>query len=282
MAHHIEPPAGTLVQLSDVPFGEWYPFFMQWQVPIGVSVLYTVLAFYFNPSKGGLSRMEAKRLNIKLNGAPPSKSLLSPMTMVVFAHNAVLAAYSAWAFRSVFPLFISNIATKGWRNGLCDIDGHVWNTALFMHSYLFYLSKYYELIDTVIVILKGRKATLLQIYHHAGVIVVMYYACYYSPASCVFIVWENAGVHAVMYTYYMLTALGFNPPGKQYLTSLQIFQFLFGQSFIVVYLLLPSCQSASQRMWLWILTSYLLPLIYMFVQFFTQTYKKDDKAKKAQ
>ncbi|KAJ1823344.1 hypothetical protein GGH91_003264 [Coemansia sp. RSA 2671] len=282
LSYHVQPPGGTQVRLSEVPLGEWYPFFMQWQVPVGVSVIYTILSFYFNPSKDSLSRVEAKRRNVSAGGKPPVKSLWEPMTMVVFFHNAILAAYSAWAFRSVFPLFARNIAAKGWHCGLCDLDGAVWNGGLFVHMYLFYLSKFYELIDTAIIIAKGRKASLLQIYHHAGVILTSYYGCYYASSATVFLVWENTGVHTIMYLYYALTAIGISPPGKQYLTSLQIFQFLFGQSFIIFYLLKPACQTASQRTWLWIMTAYLLPLIYLFVQFFSKTYKKDAKPKKDQ
>ncbi|KAI8324274.1 hypothetical protein GQ54DRAFT_75673 [Martensiomyces pterosporus] len=274
MAYRIDPPAGTWVQLSEVPLGEWYPFFMQWQVPVFVSLAYVILAFWFNPASNKLSRIEAKRQNIKAESPAAGKSTLTPMTMFIFFHNAALAIYSGWAFKSVFPVFVQSILSKGFFDGLCDLDGSVWNSVLFVHSYLFYVSKYYELIDTVIIILKGRKASLLQIYHHAGVILIMYYANYYASAASVFIVWENAGVHTVMYTYYALTVLGINPPGKQYLTSLQIFQFLFGQAFILVYLCLPNCQSPQQRSWLWIMMSYLLPLIYLFVQFFAKTYKK--------
>ncbi|KAI7828394.1 fatty acid elongase [Kickxella alabastrina] len=284
MPLRIDPPAGTHVNLSDIPLGEWYPFFMQWQVPTTVAILYTVMAFYFNPKSNKLSNTEAKRLNLKVAGTSAKKAIFTPMNMFVFAHNAILAVYSAWAFMGVFPTFINDISTKGLRNGLCDFDGTRWNSVLFMHTYLFYLSKFYELIDSVIIILKGRKASVLQIYHHAGVIMVMYFANYYCSSASVFIVWENAGVHTIMYTYYALTVIGISPPGKQYLTSLQIFQFLFGQSVAVMYMLIPGCETASQRTWVWILTAYLLPLIYLFVQFFVSTYKKPvaPKQKKAE
>ncbi|KAJ2085952.1 hypothetical protein IW138_006005 [Coemansia sp. RSA 986] len=223
MSYHVEPPAGTHVQLSDVPLGDWYPFFMQWQVPVFVSAVYTVLSFYFSPESSKLSRVEAKRQNASSDGSTTKKKVLTPMTMLVVIHNTVLAIYSAWAFRGVFPLFVNNMIKKGFFEGMCDTDGTVWNSALFVHLYLFYLSKYYELLDTVIIILKGRKASILQIYHHAGVILVMYTSNYFTSPCSVFVVWENAGVHTIMYSYYALTALGFNPPGKQYLTSLQIF-----------------------------------------------------------
>ncbi|KAJ2083417.1 hypothetical protein H4R24_000796 [Coemansia sp. RSA 988] len=275
--YHIPPPAGTHVRLSDVPLGSWYPFLLQWQVPVLVSIVYTALSFYLNYRKD-------KRLSVNTNSSVKKannssmkahkKSILEPMTLIVLIHNTALAVYSAWAFWGVFPAFVQKIIAEGWHNGFCDIDGMLWNTVLFKHVYLFYISKFYELLDTAIIIAKGRKASFLQIYHHAGVIVIMFLANYYSSAASIFIVWENAGVHTIMYAYYALTAVGINPPGKQYLTSLQIFQFLFGQSFVLLYLVTPKCQSSSQSIWLWALTAYLLPLIYLFVQFFSKTYNK--------
>ncbi|KAJ2553712.1 hypothetical protein EV175_002842 [Coemansia sp. RSA 1933] len=281
-AYHIAPPAGTHVQLSGVSLGNWYPFFMQWQVPVFVSIAYTILSFYFSPKSNKLSRVEAKHQDTPAAGstATKNKKILTPMTMLVVVHNTVLAIYSAWAFWEVFPLFVSNMAKKGFSEGMCDTDGTIWNSVLFTHLYLFYLSKYYELLDTVIIILKGRKASLLQIYHHAGVILVTYMTNYYAAGSGLFLVWENTGVHTIMYTYYALTALGFNPPGKQYLTSLQIFQFLFGLVVIVVYLVIPGCQTQIQNRGQWLLTAYLLPLVYLFVQFFKTAYKKQPPSAK--
>ncbi|KAJ1647900.1 hypothetical protein J3B02_005108 [Coemansia erecta] len=264
----IEPAQGLHVSLSSVPLGDWYPVFMQWQVPVTVSVIYMALSFYMNSSLA--SRPAAK----KSNGPSTKKTIFEPMTMLTFVHNVVLAIYSGWTFVCVFPPFVQGIRSKGWFEGLCDTDGSLLNSVLFVHNYLFYLSKYYELIDTLIIVLKGRKASFLQIYHHAGVILIMYYANYTSSPTSIFIVWENSGVHTIMYTYYALTAVGIHPPGKQYLTSLQIFQFLFGLSFIVLYMFLPGCQSPAQRSWLWAMTAYLLPLIYLFVQFFASTYSK--------
>ncbi|KAJ1845962.1 hypothetical protein LPJ70_002267 [Coemansia sp. RSA 2708] len=266
-AYHIPPPAGTHVLPSDVPLGQWYPFFMQWQVPVATSIAYTILSFYFN------SKIKRSQ-QTKSKDAVKPKSRLTPINMVVLIHNALLAAYSAWAFWSVFPRFVSNLSQKGMRDGLCDIDGSLWNAILFSQNYLFYLSKYWELLDTAIILFKGRPASFLQIYHHAGIIIIMYLSNYYSSAVTVFMVWENAGVHTVMYTYYALTAAGINPPGKKYLTTLQIVQFLVGQASVLLYFVLPNCQSADQRKWMWSVTAYLLPLIYLFVRFFVKTYSK--------
>ncbi|KAJ2158514.1 hypothetical protein GGF46_003728 [Coemansia sp. RSA 552] len=261
--YHVAPPSGTHVRLKDVPLGEWYPLLMQWQVPVLISATYTALALAFSARVGNTPRQAAKK---------KKKTGLTPMSLAVFVHNAALAAYSAWAFWSVFPPFVGKILHRGLHEGLCDTDGELWNSVLFVHLYLFYVSKYYELMDTAIILLKGRKASLLQIYHHAGVILIMHLANYTASPSSIFIVWENAGVHTVMYSYYALTTLGINPPGKQYLTSLQIFQFLFGQTAALLYFFRSGCATPLQGIWPWALTAYLLPLIYLFVQFFYKTY----------
>ncbi|KAJ1807671.1 hypothetical protein LPJ56_004865, partial [Coemansia sp. RSA 2599] len=161
----IEPAQGLYVSLSEVPLGEWYPFFMQWQVPVGVSAAYVVLSFYMN------SRITS-RPSAKSKEPGAKKSIFEPLTMLTFVHNVVLAIYSGWTFMNAFPPFVMGIINKGWFEGLCDLDGSLLNSVLFVHNYLFYLSKYYELVDTLIIILKGRKASFLQIYHHAGVILM--------------------------------------------------------------------------------------------------------------
>ncbi|KAJ1933452.1 hypothetical protein GGF37_006723 [Kickxella alabastrina] len=150
---------------------------------------------------------------------------------------------------------------------------------MFKFNYLFYLSKYYELIDTFIILAKGRKATFLQTYHHAGAIATMWVGCYFGSPQLIFYVVENSIIHTLMYTYFALTAMGYSPPGKKYLTHLQIFQFLIGLVFIALYITLPGCLTPLQRNLLFVMLSYLIPLIYLFVDFSMKTYGNKGKVK---
>ncbi|KAJ2478655.1 hypothetical protein EV174_004244 [Coemansia sp. RSA 2320] len=147
---------------------------------------------------------------------------------------------------------------------------------MFKFNYLFYLSKYYELIDTFIIL---AKATFLQTYHHAGAITTMWVGCYFGSPQLIFYVVENSIIHTLMYTYFALTAMGYSPPGKKYLTHLQIFQFLIGLVFIALYITLPGCLTPLQRNLLFVMLSYLIPLIYLFVDFSIKTYGKKNKIK---
>lgn len=62
----------------------------------------------------------------------------------------------------------------------CDKSHSYWNTALGLYGYYFYLSKYYEIFDTIIILLKGRRSSLLQTYHHSGAILTMWAGINYS------------------------------------------------------------------------------------------------------
>jgi len=64
------------------------------------------------------------------------------------------------------------IADMGYE-GAIKIEG-LWEEALAWYGWWFYLSKFYEVIDTAVIILKGRKSSLLQTYHHAGAMICMW------------------------------------------------------------------------------------------------------------
>lgn len=50
-----------------------------------------------------------------------------------------------------------------------DNQSRMWDRGLGYFGWIFYASKVYELVDTLFVIAKGRQSSLLQTYHHAGV-----------------------------------------------------------------------------------------------------------------
>ncbi|KAJ3268416.1 hypothetical protein HK104_005375 [Borealophlyctis nickersoniae] len=126
----------------------------------------------------------------------------------------------------------------------CDRDSRTWDSSLFYYSWFFYLSKYYEIVDTMIILMK------------------------------VF----NSFIHTLMYFYYTLTTLSIQPPGKQYLTRMQISQFLIGGSVSVSYVLIPGCLKREKGMETWerwaytVAIGYLVPLTVLFVDFARRAY----------
>ncbi|KAF2119967.1 GNS1/SUR4 family-domain-containing protein [Lophiotrema nucula] len=125
-------------------------------------------------------------------------------------------------------------------DGLPDTSdvGRIWNEGLAFWGWFFYLSKFYEVVDTAIIIAKGKRSTTLQTYHHSGAMMSMWAGIrYMSPPIWMFVL-VNAGIHAMMYTYYTVSALGVRVPQavKRTLTSLQILQFVVGTTFAGIHL----------------------------------------------
>jgi hypothetical protein len=76
--------------------------------------------------------------------------------------------------------------------------GRIWNEGLAFYGWLFYISKFYEVVDTLIILAKGRRSSLLQTYHHAGAMLCMWAGIrYMSPPIWMFVL-VNSGIHAIM------------------------------------------------------------------------------------
>ncbi len=76
--------------------------------------------------------------------------------------------------------------------------GRIWNEGLAFYGWLFYVSKFYEVVDTFIILAKGKRSSLLQTYHHAGAMMCMWAGIrYMSPPIWMFVI-INSGLHAYM------------------------------------------------------------------------------------
>ena len=113
--------------------------------------------------------------------------------------------------------------------------------SLWFYVYLYYLSKFYELLDTVLQMFSGKIPPnyFLHVYHHSFVIINVWFWLE-SSASLQFIgLLFNTAVHVVMYYYYYLRSVGIVPKWKNAVTSFQIIQFITSAvSFLVMMFLL--------------------------------------------
>ncbi|KXS94384.1 hypothetical protein AC578_6582 [Pseudocercospora eumusae] len=116
--------------------------------------------------------------------------------------------------------------------------GRLWNEGLAFWGWMFYVSKFYEVVDTAIIIAKGKRSKTLQTYHHSGAMLCMWAGIRYMSPPIWMFVFVNSFIHALMYTYYTLSALGYRSPTvlKRTLTSMQIAQFLWGASYAAAHL----------------------------------------------
>lgn len=141
----------------------------------------------------------------------------------------------------------------------------------------FYISKYYEFVDSWIIVLKGRDPIFLQTYHHAGVVLIMWALTVTHSSPVIVLVFLNSFIHTLMYTYYTAAALGYPSPLKHYLTQMQLLQFIVGIGVTVpTHFIKDSIGepvlNRAQAFSLLCLQVYTIILIGLFGQFYYQSY----------
>lgn len=115
-------------------------------------------------------------------------------------------------------------------------------------AWLFLFSKFIELMDTVIFILRKKdgQVTFLHVFHHSVLPWSWWWGIRIAPGGMgSFHAMINSSVHVIMYLYYGLSALG--PVAQPYLwwkkhmTAIQLIQFVLVSLHISQYYFMPSC-----------------------------------------
>lgn len=239
----------------------------------------------------------------RLKPAPYAIAKSPLFKLFVLLHNLFLCLYSVWTFFGMLSSFGRYILKMQLRTqsdstlmnfiyAVCDIEEGVFQQNTHDHNltifgWWFYILKFYEVVDTVIILLKGRPLSLLQSYHHAGAMMCMWSGIrFQSPPIWIFVVF-NSLIHSLMYFYFTLACLKIRVPifVKRVLTSMQISQFVIGGSLAVFHAFImyedfnnkttTSCiASADQLLPLVINVAYLTPLTMLFAAFYIESYIK--------
>ncbi|KAJ6017439.1 fatty acid elongase [Penicillium sp. IBT 35674x] len=260
--HPIEIPTSVFRYLADV------------KAPITIASVYMMTVVLLN------------NLNKTRGNRPWTFAKTTPFNLLVILHNIFLATFSAWTLAGLCfvlwncwpsmsdPNFVARVA-----NTICQITpagefgssespellgsmpmtfmdhpNHIWSAGASYFSWFFYISKFYEVFDTFIILAKGKQSSFLQTYHHAGVMLCMWASVRYASPPALVGILLNSAIHTLMltrgiqYTYFSITALGFRVPVsiKRSLTTLQIGQFLLGGAIAVCYLFIGYDISTTQ------------------------------------
>eukprot|EP01090_Pellita_catalonica_P023547 TRINITY_DN9774_c0_g1_i2.p1 TRINITY_DN9774_c0_g1~~TRINITY_DN9774_c0_g1_i2.p1 ORF type:complete len:196 (+),score=9.73 TRINITY_DN9774_c0_g1_i2:79-666(+) len=165
----------------------------------------------------------------------------------------------------------------------CDTEhifGYVRSSLVFW-AWVFALSKYLELFDTILLILKNphRPIRFLHWYHHITVLLFTWYAgVLHFSAGMQFIIF-NGIVHSFMYLYYFLTEIKIKIPGPlaMALTMLQISQMVYGIFVNATvayrtYILGDACTCEAMPAILLAALGMYGSYLFLFVKFFVQRY----------
>jgi len=256
------------------------PFLHPFSVALGLSV-YIVSITWFSPTEAPPADTDNKKTtpsSVTGKAAKTEARRLGISNFVFCAHNILLAVFSMYIFwLSLGPAREIYLASD-----TCHVMWHqnhqMYQGALGDLVYYFYLSKYYEYVDTWIVMYRGRKPQFLQTYHHIGAVVSMWllYVAH-NPFSITF-VFANSFVHSVMYVYYAASCLLISFPFKNVITLLQLTQFVTGVSWGIYYSF--ACRSGLTRIvqtTLWFNVTYVVVLFFLFRDFYRKTYSKSHK-----
>mmetsp|Transcript_11275 Transcript_11275/g.19889 ORF Transcript_11275/g.19889 Transcript_11275/m.19889 type:complete len:263 (-) Transcript_11275:1993-2781(-) len=204
----------------------------------------------------------------RADGQPPEVSSLWKPLMA--AYNLIMSVFSFLAASGmVYSVFVTqNGEFKG-----PDCKRFAQDELFVQISYLFYLSKYVEFMDTLFLIVKGKQVTWLHFLHHCGAALNMG-MLYHSKMEAIFIfIVLNGYIHTIMYAYFGLALLGIRLKGKHHITTLQILQFLTGFYIFYDYKDIPCFRDSPSLMVTYYYTwTYVGFVLLMFLHFFVTSY----------
>jgi len=211
------------------------------------------------------------------------RTVKKPLRVLEFevVHNAFLVIVSFVVMCGTAWGAWERVSQDGLVDGLLCSQregARMWDGKLGLFTYIFYLSKFYELLDTIVLALRKKNLIFLHVFHHAAMPLLCWswfaYPWLEGSAWCSFI---NSFIHFWMYQYYLISSIN---PGrrvwwKKYLTSAQIIQFISGLLYVAAFLFLKAVGRGCQGHLGTALASTAVNLSFLalFVIFYKRTYR---------
>ena len=227
----LSPPTSdfTLARPFNIPT-DWYNLLLQIEFPISIAFLYAVSVAIGNRTnqERGWKPWALSKTSLFFCFVVVHNVLLAAYSAWTFVGmaNAARQSWPGWENehglagvvdslckingpRGLGSAATYNADTESWGipnpaikllNSLPDSTdvGRIWNEGLAFYGWLFYVSKFYEVVDTLIQFTKGKKTSTLQTFHHAGAMMCMWAGIrYMSPPIWMFVL-VNSGIHGLM------------------------------------------------------------------------------------
>mmetsp|Transcript_7552 Transcript_7552/g.14557 ORF Transcript_7552/g.14557 Transcript_7552/m.14557 type:complete len:269 (+) Transcript_7552:13-819(+) len=192
--------------------------------PLGTALVYLVTAIWLKRRYDGLDDAEKEKMKeVKPPGQDPLRGIQGAHNMVICLWSAAMFISTAWSVAE------RAVEEKSMLWFVCEHPTTQVKGALYWNSYVYYLSKYYELIDTYLALLRGRPppSFKMHIYHHSVVLFMTWFWMESAQSMQFGGLLFNTFVHVIMYYYFYLRTKGIRVWWKNWITRLQIIQFVF-------------------------------------------------------
>ncbi|XP_031826847.1 elongation of very long chain fatty acid james bond protein [Nomia melanderi] len=200
------------------------------------------------------------------------------LNSTLIAYNAFQVLFSLWLLLKLVDMNIIRAIVSP----KCDVDSKSTDPAtqssLTRNGWWYFTAKIMELLDTVFFVLrkKQNQISFLHVYHHSMTATLSWFYVRFMPSEQGAIVGLlNTFVHVVMYTYYLLAAMGPQYKKylwwKKYLTVIQLVQFLIVLTYLCM-LLAMDCK-VSKSLTYFFITNMVI-FLYLFGNFYRKTYNK--------
>lgn len=189
---------------------------------------------------------------------------------VMFSYNLTMSIYSLFTAIGMTYFLTMVYPDPLFENNCADMRGFPLFDRLVRW---FYYSKYVEFLDTLFLIVNGKRVSWLHYVHHIGVTLNQSYTYRSHHLAAWLPVLFNSTIHALMYFYYAMTIRKIRIPGKSLLTSLQILQLSLGLSILWIYVDMPCVRERETHMVALLYSyAYVIVLILFFIDFFVRNY----------
>ncbi|KAK9738401.1 GNS1/SUR4 family [Popillia japonica] len=191
---------------------------------------------------------------------------------VLVLYNGYQVLFSLWLCGQAF--IIDDVWAYALHNSCTNPTSSILKEALTRCAWWYFFSKIIELLDTVFFVLRKKQSqvTFLHVYHHSIMVLFTWgYLKFLPSEQGIFIGFLNSFVHIIMYTYYLLSALGPRYQKylwwKKYMTWIQLTQFLL-MLFYLIALIAMDCKLPKA------LTFFFVGNVVVFLYLFSDFYKK--------
>ncbi|XP_077974371.1 very long chain fatty acid elongase 4-like [Styela clava] len=178
----------TLHKKADTRTSEWPLVYSPWW-PIGIGIVYNLFCWNARKITSNLPAYGMRKIIVFYN-------FVMVLLSLYMTYESSVAVYASGKDLTCYPV---------------DYSDHPLAIRMAKVVWWYYFSKYIELLETLFFALRKKfnQISILHIYHHTSMLCIAWIGIKYVPGgqSLLFVA-INSFVHAIMYTYYGLSAVG--------------------------------------------------------------------------